>query len=289
MFHPSMATQKKKIAPSAADATQLADDARALLEREGVVKISALGPQPVRDLVLAELSKSGFESTKSVVRKPIAAQLAAALADGAFIPLKGIAAHARGATAAAAKQVALALVSDGAAALVLRGREEVLVPISAGIVSRSELLGLEALAKTVAKLARSTNGASLLHADLSEALAKALPVTLAAFGSRSPAKVASATKERPNATFQQLLSAVDATRDTNTGLSFVPAIVARLRPDLSPDAARAALENAANSGLLELRPEGGINRLSAEELSLCPPGPQGTRLSWARRTESVAG
>jgi hypothetical protein len=83
----------------------------------------------------------------------------------------------------------------------------------------------------------------------------------------------------------RLLSAVDATRDSRTGLSFVPEIVAKLRPKLSSQAAGAILVAAAGDGLLELRPEGGINRLSEEELSMCPPGPQGTRLSWARRTE----
>jgi len=61
-----------------------------------------------------------------------------------------------------------------------------------------------------------------------------------------------------------------------------------LRPSFTSDAAREALLTAAHSSLLELRPEGGINRLSPEELSLCPPGPQGTRLSWARRTESIS-
>jgi hypothetical protein len=45
---------------------------------------------------------------------------------------------------------------------------------------------------------------------------------------------------------------------------------------------------AAMDGLLELRPEGGIHRLSDEELAACPEGPHGTRLSWARRTEVVA-
>jgi hypothetical protein len=288
MFHRPMGTPKKEPAPAAANVSELVKDARALLQSEGVVKISALGPKAVRELVLAELSKLGFEVTKAAVRAPIAAQLAAALADGAFIPLKRIAAHARGATAVEAKQVALALVSDGRATLVVRGTEEVLVPIGSGVVPRSELLGFDALAKAVAKIARSKSGATLLRSDLTDALAEALPETFATFTSRAPSNPITIAKERSNAAFQQLLSAVDATRDSNTGLSFVPAIVARLRPDLSADAARAVLEHAANSGLLELRPEGGINRLSAEELSLCPPGPQGTRLSWARRTESVA-
>jgi hypothetical protein len=82
-----------------------------------------------------------------------------------------------------------------------------------------------------------------------------------------------------------LLSAVDATRDPRTGLSFVPAIVARLKAELDSARVTAALLEAARNGLLELRPEGGIQRLSREELLVCPPGPQGTRLSWARRPD----
>ena len=283
-----MGKAKQKFAPQLADVPARVTQARAQLEAEGAVKLTALGPPATRGLIAAELGKSGFELTASWVRKPIAQQLQQALADGAFIALKGVAAHVAGATATEAKDAALALVASGAGYLVLRGREEVLVPSSAGVLSRKELAAFEALAKVVAKAARAKNGLSLLRSDLTEAFAQALPPGAPVSGSISSVSNARTEKEPRDAALSRLLAAVDATRDAHTGLSFVPSIVLRLRPSFTSDTAREALLTAAHSGLLELRPEGGINRLSAEELSLCPPGPQGTRLSWARRTESVA-
>lgn len=267
--------------PDGLDVAQRVALARVQVDAEGAVKLTALGPAAVRGLVAAELAKLGFEVTKSAVRKPVAEQLKQAFADGAFIPLKRVAAHALGATPPEAKRAALGLVASGAAHLVLRGKEEVLVPASAGVLSRKELAELDAFAKNVAKAARAKNGLSLLRADLSEAVARALPPS-----SSAPAGPAQGKPAEP--VLSSVLAAVEATRDGQTGLSFVPSIVARLRLSLSADAARDALLKAASTGLLELRPEGGINRLSAEELAQCPPGPQGTRLSWARRTENSA-
>lgn len=267
-----MGKAKQPAAQGGHDIAERVARARAQVEAEGAVKLTALGPASVRSLVAAELATLGFEVTKSAVRKPVIEQLQRAFGDGAFVSLKGVAARVAGATAAEAKKAALELLASGAAHLVLRGKEEVLVPASASVLSRKELAAFEAVAKLVAKAAKAKNGLSLLRADLAEALERALPPS----------------QSKPtDVILSNVLSAVDATRDAHTGLSFVPSIVERLRPSLTSDAARDALLRAANSGVLELRPEGGINRLSAEELTLCPPGPQGTRLSWARRTENV--
>jgi hypothetical protein len=219
----------------------------AQLEAEGAIKLTTLGPPALRGLVAAELEKSGFELTKSVARKPIAAQLKQALADGAFIPLKRAAAHLAGATATEAKQAALALAKNGTAHLVLRGKEEVLVPTSARVLSRKELGSLEALTQIVAKASRAKNGLSLLRSDLTEAFAQALPGIAPLSSSSSPATVKSS-----EAALLSLLAAVDATRDTHTGLSFVPSIVALLHPSFT--SAREVLLSAAHRGLLELRP-----------------------------------
>jgi hypothetical protein len=86
----------------------------------------------------------------------------------------------------------------------------------------------------------------------------------------------------PSPAVAEVLAAVDAARETS-GLSFVPTVVARLAPTVGPEAAKAALLDAAKSGLVELRPEGGLNRLTEEQKRDCPPGPQGSCLSWVRR------
>jgi hypothetical protein len=265
----------------------LLEHARTRLETDGALKLSALGSTAVRAAVVAELTAQGFELSKAWVRKPIRAQLVAALSDGAFIPLKSAASHTVGAAAPEAKRAALELVAAGGAKLVLRGTEQVIVPSETAVLSRDQLAQLAKVAKAAAKAARSKPAASLLSRDLAEALAGVLAESSRA-GKRTPSVESALTSARngeKQVLVSRVLSAVEATRDARTGLSFVPAIVAKLRPELNAQAAAAILVAAAGDGLLELRPEGGINRLSADELALCPPGPQGTRLSWARRTE----
>jgi hypothetical protein len=43
-----------------------------------------------------------------------------------------------------------------------------------------------------------------------------------------------------------------------------------------------AVREAAQRGLIELRPESGLGRLASDEQALCVAGPEGSRLSWAR-------
>jgi hypothetical protein len=286
------AKARTKTARTAADPSELLERARTLLVKEGVVKLSALGPPAAREHIVAELVKQGFELTKSSVRQPISAQLTRALAEGAFIPLKAIGSHVAGASAGEAKQAALALVMTGGAKLVLRGTEEVVVPPTTAVLSREQLLRFSEVASEVAKAAKSKSGASLLQADLLEKLQRVAPEIGAGIRVRaSRTEAATATRKETTARdgeWSRLLSAVEATRDPETGLSFVPAIVATLKPVLGPETTAGVLLAAAKAGLLELRPEGGIHRLSDDELAACPEGPHGTRLSWARRTETVA-
>jgi hypothetical protein len=85
-----------------------------------------------------------------------------------------------------------------------------------------------------------------------------------------------------------LLDVLDATRDARTGLSFVPRVVERLLPSVSLAVAHEMLLQAARDERIELRPEGGLGRLTNDELGLCPAGPGGMRLSWARRLDGTA-
>lgn len=67
-----------------------------------------------------------------------------------------------------------------------------------------------------------------------------------------------------------------------TGLAYVPQVVRALGDRLDVDALRTALVRAATSGLIELRPESGIELLSAADAAACPRGPDGSPLSWVR-------
>lgn len=59
-----------------------------------------------------------------------------------------------------------------------------------------------------------------------------------------------------------------------TGLAFVPDVVAAVGRD--------ALLAAASAELVELRPEGGLARLTPAERAACPAMRDGTPLSWCR-------
>lgn len=112
-------------------------------------------------------------------------------------------------------------------------------------------------------------------------------------GAARPAKPPDA-KRTPDApgprlrvTAAALLQAIDDERDERMGLSFVPDVVRRF-PKSAREQAKAALLALSKGGAVELRPEGGLGRLSAEELELSLPGPQKTRLTWARRADASA-
>lgn len=115
------------------------------------------------------------------------------------------------------------------------------------------------------------------------------------FEAKKPRKGAKKVKESPAVLTRneilmeearQVVRTASGLRSSSIGLVFVPtlaqALGARIRSKKSVELAHTAILKAAHAGLLELRPESGLGRLSAEELALCIPGPQQTRLSWAR-------
>jgi hypothetical protein len=275
----------RKTAP-AFDLDRLVAQAREHIESEAFVKVSALGPAPARSHVTETLRSLGFEVTKSTVRRPLREQLLEAVSQGAFVPVKSFASFVRGGTAKEAKGVAMELAQEGRLARVIRGSAEILVPVSAPTYTRDELLvrsrALDTLVKTLTK-ASKLKGVSVLRSDVVESIEEALPeFTRSARSSSATSEVAHDGKE---GTILKVFAALDAMRDESLGLSFIPRVVAHLGRDMGVDAARKSLLDAASRGLVELRPEGGLRRLNGEELELCLPGPQGTRLSWARRIE----
>src|SRR5580692_4667141 len=246
--------------------------AKAVIDREKAIPRSKVGPPSVRDRVLDALRLEGFEVTAKVVRVPIEEQLGAVLRDGGYLAFNTIASHVRGATAAEAKQVATTLTDSGRARKILRTATETLVPVTEDVVADK---GLAIASKRASDLARQLHnaarkGVGVLRSDIAQALDGVLP---------APSR--SAAPHRPDSSLELdvLLRAVDATRDAKVGLSFVPKVVGLLSADFGHATAQKALLDAASRGLLELRPEGGLGRLSEAERMTCPEGPQGTRLS----------
>jgi hypothetical protein len=280
--------QRKKATP-VVDAAAIEAEIREELAREGAIKLSRVKPALLRADIAATLSQEGFELTKAVIRRPLRGQLLEALEHGALVPVKSLAAHVRGATGPELKRLTDDAVREGVVRRVLRGTAEVLAGADVRVLSGAEAeaarLRVVGLGKALEKVTKKP-GLSLLASDATAALSEAMTAIAERGDARTAATTAqaSATERKPaEEAMRALLAAVDSTRDVRTGLSFVPAVVGRLAPQLEASAALKLLLTAAERELLELRPEGGIGRLSEAELSVCPAGPHGTRLSWARR------
>ena len=288
---PPVSTSRKSAArkPVALDLSEWVARARHTLHEQGFIKVAALGPRPLRSAIIGQLRADGFEASKSTVRRPLAEQLRDALKNGTFIPLKTAHTFLVGGTALEAKKAALDLVRKGQAHLVLRTKSETLVPPTADVVDREEVRSarvvLAALLKRLQPLAKPTSQATLLRSDL-QALLDEVPSTKPPHRGASTRGIGSAPKPAPASSderLRHLFAAIEATRDERLGLSFVPNVVRRLAPDMDVETTHALLLDASRRELLELRPESGLGRLSQQDLRDCPPGPQGTRLSWARR------
>lgn len=258
-----------------ANVEALVERASVHLAEHGVVKLTSVAPKAAREAVISALVARGFEPTKNSLRVPLLSQLKDAVAHGAMIALSALPAHVRGATKAELKSAADTAIREGIVVRVLRGRAESVVAVGAPVLSAETLGSLATQLATITKAlhkAQKTRALTLLAADVREALEKALQAMPVAEKKQSAASP-----------LHRVLQTVDSMRDSKTGLSFIPHVLTELAKTMDPKAATDALLAAAASDLLELRPEGGLARLSQTELALCPPGPQGTRLSWARR------
>src|SRR5258708_27161838 len=134
-----MAKEPKRTKHVVPDVPAVLERARRQLDADGAVKLSALGPKLVQAELVTALTAQGFEVAKNWVRRPLRAQLTAALSHGAFIPLKSIASHVAGSAAPEAKRAALELVASGDAKLVLRGTAQVMVSPETSVLSQDQL------------------------------------------------------------------------------------------------------------------------------------------------------
>jgi hypothetical protein len=282
-----MASARKRSARPALDESQVEAALEALrrrLELDGGVKLSTIQPKALAARLSSVLAAEGLEITGTWIRRPLGEQLERALAHGAALDRKSLGAQLRGGSAAELQRALLAAERAGRLQRVVRGKAEVFVGAGAPVLSAAELLRLRAtlgaLDKALARAARK-KGLTLLASDVQQALEEARHLL--------PRSAKAAADGSGEAALRSVVAAVDAARDGNTGLSFVPDIVRRLLPAMSVAVAREMLLLAASRELVELRPEGGLGRLTPEDLELCPPGPARTRLSWARLLEGGQG
>lgn len=313
--------RKAGVTPSPEELARQLQALRETLRAEGAIKLSAIGPKGVREGLAAQLASEGYERSPTWLRRPLCDQAREVLAHGAVVGKKDLARLVRGGSAAELTRVLSELERAGALRRVLRGKTEAFAGAEARVLGLESLRALHGVLSQLAKLvaaASKKKGVTLLASDVEASLEQALEVlpSQAVSGAVAPApdEVNRTAGAAANGAFDEaqasardasseagsvaatgaeasprasVLDALDATRDERTGLSFVPRLMQRLLAAVPLSVAHEVLLAAARDEVIELRPEGGLGRLSAEELQLCPPGPGGTRLSWARRVEAL--
>lgn len=283
--------------------------ARAALEAKGVAAGAQLGAAAVRPQVVARLCSEGYEPTAKGVRVALDVQGEKLLAHGQPLPLSDLAKRLKGAKAAEAKELAAHLRREGKAHVVLRGKLSYLVPRGETVLARDELAGavkrLKALSSKLAATATWLGKAhkdkelTVLESDWRAELAalSALIEQPVAKGSgavgdaANPKSVSKRAVESERSAVTQpaldvaLRGAILALRDEDSGLASIPQVSRRLRERATAQAVIEALLTGHGRGRLELRPEGGMGRLSEEERALCPTGAGGIPLSWVSLLE----
>jgi hypothetical protein len=251
------------------DLDQLEPALREALSRQRLFRATDLTragvPRAQHGDAIARLRAAGFEAVKSGVRVPLRRQLEFLLHEREILPLAQLGKALRGVTQKEAKSEAESLAREGRARIAIRGKIEVLVAEKVKTLSREQLATLADAGARSARAMRKSQR-TLLAADVRDQLAGVVA---------SPAQPLGA---------EILLSELARHVRPSVGLSFVPDTVRALE-SRGVATVHAALLEVARTGRIELQPESGLNRLSAAELALCPPGPQGTRLSWARLIE----
>jgi len=262
--------------------------ARGVLSERGALAGAKLGALGIRPRVVEQLLRDGYEAAGTGVRVPLSTQGERLLGAGAHVPLATLPKRLAGASKAEADKLVKELCRSGKAHLVLRGKQLSLISGAEAVIERSALADVEAeLRGTVEWIKRALSnksGATVLGSDLRQAIDE---VALRVPKRESPKPLSAALsngKGEPSLSLA-LRGAVLAVRDEESLLASVPEMSRRLRERATAEQVRTELLAAYRRGELELRPEGGMGRLSAADAALCPVGAGGVPLSWVRLLE----
>lgn len=235
--------------------------------------------------LLVALEKRGLERTAKGVRVPLGKQLTRALEAARELPIN---VKLAGASAKEIKSAAYALVREGRAALIKKGRAERLLPADSRVLSASEASAfaeaatrLTALAKKLEAFARTarptrTRPGYALMRDEARALADE--------ASKALDSVADGRSQGDNHHEARALvfEAAQNLVMEGIGLVYVPELVQSLANKLVREEVHQVLSDAAQRGELELRPESGLDRLSPGDRAACLVGPSGRLVSYVR-------
>lgn len=270
------------------------EKARAVLDTVGNAPAGKLGTPAIREQVTSRLLDEGFERAGKGVRVPLVKQGRRLMDEGAHISLTMWKKRLAGTNAKEGDQLAKQLCKEGLAHLVLRGKQLSLVPADEGVAYREDLLAItRELKRTydwLEKARKHKKGATVLDQDLKRALSE-LQETVAearkswgAKASGSPGPGGAPGSSGPLSMIVR--GAILAARDEESLLAPVPEVSRRLRSQASAEEVKDALLVGHQQGHWELRPEGGLGRLSEADAELCPRGVGGLPLSFVRLKEN---
>lgn len=249
--------------------------ARTLLEAKSMATGAQLGAAAVRPQVVQRLCGEGYEPTSKGVRVALAVQFGKLSAQGRPIPVADLKKRLKGASAKDLQEFVAELRRTSKVKLVLRGKQPCLVSTSEHVV---EPRALETIAKKLKatvlwleKARKDKLALSVLDADLAAELD-----TVKSLLGKGRSKEAEPLVPLPVA----LRGAILALRDEDSRLASIPEVSRRLRERATSNEVIEVLLSEFRRGALELRPEGGLGRLSAEDAALCPRGAGGVPLSW---------
>ncbi|MDI1476523.1 hypothetical protein QHF84_07935 [Polyangium sp. y55x31] len=259
--------------------TQIVDDVERSVRDANAVPLTRLtkvklAPEASSELV-RQLVARGLERGPKTIRVPLAAQIENLLQGGTRVPLKDAGKRVKGGTKAEINTALAKLVREGRARVVVRTQTEVLVGPAERALDPTEIAQLSKtvaqVGKTLKKVQAKGLPRSILQEDLAALFAPLLP---------SLRFITAAPDDAPSTLVDEALRRLE---DPALKLVRIPDLVRSLSSRLPLDAIHRALAEGAKDGTLELRPEAGAEFLKPEDVPLCPPGPRGTVLSYARR------
>ncbi len=245
----------------------------------GALPSSKLTRVKLADAARRELDRrlvaAGLERTAKGVRVPLAEQMLALVQGGGRVACKDLAKRVKGGAKKELDAAVDALVRAGRAKVVVRTSVEVLVGGGDRALTAAEVGEVvrahAALAKVLKKVTAKGRARTLLREDLAALMA---PIEGAA---RPPAAEAKA-----DGVSAIVADALRRMEHPALGLVRIPDLVRALDGRVAIADVHRALLDAASAGEVELRPEAGGEFLSEVDARLCPPGPRGTVLSYAR-------
>jgi hypothetical protein len=244
------------------------------VRKERAVAAKKLVPDALTRRAEAELvealARKGLEHTGKWIRVPIAEQLDQ-IVNESPAPIGGIAKRVRGASAAEVKHAIAEVLKQRRAIVVMKGGKEHLAPKETPVLREEELDRLAELKKELDRLLRAAKTPRGKPKRM--ILREELRLVLERFDSKIEAPV------------DVVLHAIEELEDPALPLVRIPELARRLEGKLARQALHEALFAAERDHRLELRPESGVQLLSPEDAALCPRGPSGAVLSYARRVE----